>query len=133
MKWPMLALLLVAFAEPVRAQDVAAGQVAFGKCTACHDIGTDAKNRMGPVLTGVVGRVAGTYAGFKYSKGMVDAGAGGLMWNSDTLEAFLASPKDYIKGTKMNNVSVKDAADRANIIAYLQGVPADVPLGANGK
>jgi len=125
MKWPMLALIVCVAAGPVEAQDLVAGQVAFGKCTACHDISADAKNRMGPVLTGIVGRVAGTYAGFKYSKGMADAGAAGLVWNPETLDAFLASPKDFIKGTKMNNVSVKDAAYRANIIAYLQDFPAD--------
>jgi cytochrome c len=38
---------------------------------------------------------------------------------ADTLDQFLASPNDFVKGTKMVGISVKDATDRANVIAYL--------------
>jgi len=112
-------VVLIAGIAPVQAQDAAAGETVFKVCAACHDIGDTAKNRMGPVLTGVVGRTAGTYEGFKYSKAMVDAGAGGLVWDADTLDRFLISPNDFVKGTKMVGISVKDATDRANVIAYL--------------
>jgi cytochrome c2 len=115
----LLALVALGSA-PVVAQDATAGQAVFKKCQACHDIGESAKNRMGPVLSGVVGRVAGTYPGFKYSKAMVDVGTGGLTWSAETLDAFLAAPRDYLPGTKMTNISVKDATDRANVIAYLE-------------
>ena len=104
---------------PAQAQDAAAGQDVFKKCTACHAIGENAKNRMGPALQGVVGRVAGTHEGFKYSGAMIEKGAAGLTWTPETLDAFLASPRDYIPGTKMN-VAVKDATERADVIAYLQ-------------
>jgi len=122
MKQQTYGLLLLALlgSAPVAAQDATAGQTVFKKCQACHDIGDNAKNRMGPVLSGVVGRVAGTYPGFKYSTAMVDAGTGGLTWSPETLDAFLAAPRDYVAGTKMTNISVKDATDRANVIAYLQ-------------
>lgn len=113
--------LIAAFAAaPVHAQDATAGQAVFKKCTACHDVSENAKNRMGPVLRGVVGRVAGTYEGFKYSQAMVDKGKAGLVWTPETLDPFLASPRDYVPGTKMTNISVKDPTDRANVIAYLQ-------------
>jgi cytochrome c len=125
-----LALAIGALAiGSAQAQDTAAGQTVFKKCQACHDIGEGAKSRMGPVLTGVVGRVAGTYEGYKYSKAMVDAGAGGLTWTPETLDAFLTSPRDYVPGTKMSGISLKDATERANVIAYLQtlSAPAGTP------
>jgi cytochrome c len=104
---------------PAKAQDSNAGQTVFKRCSACHDIGDAAKNRMGPVLTGVVGRVAGTYKDFKYSQTMVAAGAEGLVWTPARLDQFLISPNDFVKGTKMN-FRVQDANDRANVIVYLQ-------------
>lgn len=116
---PIVLTVAALSSAPVLAQDATAGQQVFKKCTACHDVSENAKNRMGPVLRGVVGRVAGTYEGFKYSKTMVDKGASGLVWTPETLDLFLASPKDYVPGTKMN-ISVKDPTDRANVIAYLQ-------------
>jgi len=125
-----LALVIAALTiGSTQAQDATAGQAVFKKCQACHDIGDGAKSRMGPVLTGVVGRVAGTYEGFKYSPAMVAKGAGGLTWTPETLDAFLTSPPDYVPGTKMNGISVKDATDRANVIAYLQtfSAPAATP------
>jgi cytochrome c len=116
-------LAFIAFAGlgmlPAQGQDAAKGEAAFTVCAACHDIGENAHNRMGPVLTGVVGRKAGTYEGFKYSGAMVEAGDDGLMWTPETLDKFLAGPRDFVKGTKMNGISVKDASKRADIIAYL--------------
>lgn len=121
MKRQLLALIVLAGfgAVPAQAQDAAAGETAFKVCAACHDVGDNGHNRMGPVLTGVVGRTAGTYEGFKYSTAMAEAGAGGLVWTPETLDKFLAAPRDFVKGTKMNGISVKDAKQRADIIAYL--------------
>jgi len=45
------------------AQDAAAGEKVFMKCKICHQIGETAKNMVGPVLNGVVGRKAGSYPG----------------------------------------------------------------------
>jgi cytochrome c len=115
----VLIALAATGSAPALGQDAAAGETVFKICAACHDIGDAARNRMGPVLTGVVGRTAGTYDGFKYSSAMVEAGAGGLVWNADTLDRFLASPTDFIKGTKMVGIKVKDATDRADVIDYL--------------
>ena len=42
------------------AQDAAAGEKVFAKCKICHQIGEGAKNMVGPVLSGVVGRKAGS-------------------------------------------------------------------------
>src|SRR3546814_3620457 len=50
------------------AGDAASGEQVFKRCTACHAVGEDAKNKVGPQLTGVVGRAAGTVEGFKRSE-----------------------------------------------------------------
>ena len=61
-RWGMI-IVALGCAVSVRAvaQDVAAGEKAFVVCRACHQIGPTAKNFVGPVLNGVVGRPAGTY------------------------------------------------------------------------
>ncbi|WP_212523427.1 c-type cytochrome [Actibacterium sp. MT2.3-13A] len=95
------------------------GEKVFKKCKACHQVGDDAKHRTGPILNGVVGRTAGTAEGFKYSGGVVDAGAGGLVWTPEKLDEFLSNPKGYIQGNKMSFAGLKKDEDRAAVIAYL--------------
>ena len=85
-------------ASPVSAL-VAAGERTFRKCKACHQIGEDARNRAGPSLNGVVGRVAAGVEGFSYSKAMKAAGKRGLVWNEEELAGYLAKPRAHLKGT----------------------------------
>jgi S-disulfanyl-L-cysteine oxidoreductase SoxD len=101
---------------------IEAGAKVFKKCAACHKLGDGAKNAVGPILNGVIGRAAGTVEGFKYSKAMTEAAAGGLVWNTDALHQFLADPKAMIQGTKMSFAGLKSAEDINAVIAYLQSV-----------
>jgi cytochrome c len=110
---------MVATAGHCLAQDAAAGEKVFAKCKACHVVDTDT-NKIGPSLNGVVGRTAGTHEGFRYSKAMVEAGEKGIVWNEETLTAYLRDPKGYIKGNKMAFVGLKKDDELANIIAYLK-------------
>ena len=101
--------------------DLAAeGEKVFRKCKSCHQVGEGAKNRTGPMLNGIVGHAAGALDGFKYSKPMQAAGEGGLIWTETELAAFLAKPKDYMKGTKMSFAGLKDEADQRAVIEYLK-------------
>ncbi len=109
-------------AAPIDADLAAAGAKVFRKCKACHQVGDGAKNRTGPVLTDVVGRIAGTYDGFKYSKPMLAAGEDGLVWTPENLDTFLTKPKDFIKGTKMSFSGLRKADDRAALIEYLRSL-----------
>ncbi len=93
--------------------DVARGTSLFKRCSACHTA-TD-QNRVGPGLLGVVGRKAGTEAGYKYSGGMAKSD---VVWDDATLDAFLAAPRKVVQGTSMS-VSIANATDRQDIIAYL--------------
>ncbi|MBN4016661.1 cytochrome c family protein [Rhodospirillaceae bacterium AH-315-P19] len=98
------------------AGDVKKGKKGFKKCKACHTL-VVGKNKVGPSLAGIFGRTSGTVEGFKYSSAMKDAG---IVWNEETLDAFLTKPKKYIKGTKMAFPGLKKEAKRKDLIAYLK-------------
>lgn len=125
-KLAMAAVALAFVSTPAFAQgDAAAGEAVFGRCAACHAIGADARNKVGPELNGIIGRVAGTAPEYNYSGAMKDAGAAGLTWTAEDLHAFLMAPKDKVPGTKMTFAGLKDETDLANIIAYLSSFAAD--------
>lgn len=88
--------------------------MAFAQCADCHS--TKSGDGVGPGLQGIVGRAAGAHGGFKYSPAMAHAG---LVWDAKTLDAFLAHPKAVVPGTTMDFAGVDDAAERANLVAYL--------------
>lgn len=98
---------------------VEAGEKVFKKCAACHKVGEGAKNGTGPQLNGIVGRMAGVSEGFKYSKTLADAGAGGLVWDAAGIDAFLSDPKGFLPKNKMSFAGLKKPEERAAIIAYL--------------
>jgi len=116
------ALVFSALAGPVFAEgNVEDGEKLFKKCKACHAVGEGAKNKIGPELNDVFGRTAGGLESFekKYSKKMKSAGEEGLVWNEETLAAFFASPKKFVKGTKMSFAGFKKEQDLEDIVAYL--------------
>jgi cytochrome c len=97
--------------------DPEAGATVFKKCLACHKVGPAAKNGVGPILNGVVGRRAGTYPGYAYS----DANkASGAVWNEATLAAYLPAPREFMPGTKMSFAGLEKPKDVADVIAYLK-------------
>ncbi len=107
--------------------DVAKGKKLFKKCAACHTTASGGKNKIGPNLWNVVNSERGKKTGFGYSKPLM-AMAGN--WSYDSLDAFLAKPKAYIKGTKMSFSGIKKPRDRAAVIAFLRGLsdtPAPLP------
>lgn len=109
-----------AAAEPAPDPElVAAGEKVFRKCQACHQVGEDAQNRVGPHLNDLFGRVAGTIAEFRYSKPMVAAGEDGLVWTEETVAEYLAKPRDYIKGNRMSFAGLRKEEEMEAIIAYL--------------
>jgi len=92
----------------------------FRKCSACHQVGEGATNRVGPHLNGVFGRTAGSVEGFRYSDAMRAAGEAGLAWTQDEMAAFLADPRGYMPGTKMSFAGLRNGDDVAAVNAYLQ-------------
>jgi cytochrome c len=115
----LTALPLVAQAEG----DAEAGAKVFKKCQACHAVGPDAQNKVGPVLNGIVGRAVASVPDFAYSETLVAFGAEGKTWTPEELAAFLTKPRDYAAGTKMTFAGLRNEDERANVIAYLATFP----------
>jgi len=107
-------LLAAAITTPALADDMATGQQVFAQCMACHT--AQATNGVGPGLAGLLGRVSGTHAGFRYSRAMKNAK---LTWDAKNLDAFIANPQQAVPGNVMPFSGLASATDRAALIAYL--------------
>lgn len=104
--------------------DAAAGEKVFRKCAACHAVGPDAKNKVGPALNGLLGSVIGKHPeDYKFSPALSAKGEAGETWNDENLAAWLKSPKDFAKGNKMAFAGLKKDEEIANVIAYLKTFP----------
>jgi cytochrome c len=104
------------------AQDVSAGETSFKKCAPCHDVGPDAKNKVGPKLNGLNGRKSGTAEGFNYS----DANkASGITWDEATFKEYIKDPRAKIPGTKMIFAGIKNETEIGNLWAFLKQHKAD--------
>ena len=96
--------------------DAAQGEKVFNQCKACHAV-DEPQNKVGPHLVGIFGRPAGSIEDFKYSDALKESG---ITWNDETLSAFLANPRGYIKGNRMAYAGLKNDEDVANLLAYLK-------------
>jgi cytochrome c len=99
--------------------DLARGEAVYQRCLACHSL---EHNRVGPRHCGLFGRRAGSLPGYAYSTAMKKYG---VTWNEETLDPFLENPLKTVLGTKMGYAGVKDAGERADLIAYLKVATAD--------
>jgi cytochrome c len=108
-------------ATGAQAQDAAKGKTIFNRCAVCHGIG-DAKKPVGPSLNNVIGRTAGTDADFaaKYSDAMKKAGADGLVWTEAAIDEYITDPKKKVPGNKMAFPGLRNAQERADVIAYIK-------------
>ncbi len=100
--------------------DLAAGEAAFARCQACHNIAAGGANGIGPNLYGVVGGPVLHSAGFAYSDAMIAHKAEAPTWGYDQLDQFITAPNRYVSGTKMSFAGLRDTPTRINLIAYLR-------------
>jgi len=124
-----IALALSIVAGTASAQslgDAVAGEALFKTCSGCHQVGDDARNRVGPVLTDVMGRIAGTYPDYRYGSDLVAAGAAGLVWTPELLFDYLENPRNFLRSFLDNDRArakmtfrLRDEQDRLDVIAYL--------------
>jgi len=112
----LLSMPFVAHAEG----DVTKGEAVFKKCKICHQVGPEAKNLVGPIQNGLIGRKAATVEGFKYSDAMKEAGEKGMVWTEENIDKYLADPKGFVPKNKMAFAGLPDAQERADVIAYLK-------------
>jgi cytochrome c len=94
--------------------EIAAGEQIYERCAACHSLERD---RVGPRHCGIFGRRAGSVPGFAYSEAMR---ASGIVWNRQTLDAFIANPLVTVPGTFMGYAGVQDPEERAELLAFLE-------------
>ncbi len=107
--------------------DVDQGKKVARKCSACHTFEEGGKNRVGPNLYGIIGSLAGEVEGYKFSKAMAEKGEEGFTWTYQNLDDYLANPKQFMPGNKMTFPGLKDAQERADVIAYIRSLAKDPP------
>jgi cytochrome c len=100
-----------------QAQDAAAGEKTFAQCRACHQVGENAKNAVGPVLNGLFGRPAGSVEGYTYSPANKNSG---ITWDEAVFREYIRNPRAKIPGTKMVYAGLKDEQRITDLIAYLK-------------
>lgn len=100
-----------AVASPAR------GKILFLRCSSCHAVAANAPAKIGPNLSGVVGRKGGSVPGYRYSAAMK---AKAPVWNDANLDAWLTAPAKLVPGTSMAFAGLSNPADRKALIAYLK-------------
>ena len=102
--------------EVLAAGDAAKGADVYKRCAICHNAENGGGNRIGPNLFGVVGRPAGSVAGYSYSSAMKNSG---ITWTNDVLAEYVTNPKKKVPGDKMSFPGLSDTNQIADLIAYL--------------
>ena len=112
----LIGLLPAMGAAPATAADLAHGEQLFRKCVNCHTLEPNGRNRVGPRLAGLFGRVAGSVPDYHYSDALKGSG---IVWTDQTLDAYLKDTEKFLPGTKMyGGLSLQ--ADRTDLIEYLR-------------
>jgi cytochrome c len=115
----VLALAFAAASAPAHAGgDPARGEKLYEECVACHSVERGVHG-IGPSLYGMFDRQAGELADYRYSPALKRSG---IIWTAETLDAFIADSQQFIPANRMPYSGMPDAADRADLIAYLQKV-----------
>lgn len=99
------------------AGDAVKGKRVFNRCRACHNLTATARSRTGPNLDSLFGRAAGTAEGFKYSKALQEAD---FVWSEAALNSWLAEPRKFLPGNKMQFAGLRNEQQRKDLLAYLR-------------
>jgi len=102
------------------AEELAQAKVDFIWCRFCHTVEPDPVHRIGPNLNGIIGRRVGSKEKYFYTRSFRKAADEGLIWTEESLDDFLARPKELYPGNRMRYDPVEDPDKRARIIKYLK-------------
>src|SRR5215207_2485662 len=114
--------VLAGSAGTALAQDVQAGEAVFRRCQACHDVGPEAKNKIGPILNGLDGHKSGSVEGYSYTDANKNAG---ITWSEDTFKEYIKDPRAKMPGTKMIFPGIKEEKEAGDLWAYLAQFKGD--------
>ena len=112
----LASLTIAATMGMANAQDLAAGEQSFRKCSPCHAVGEDAKNKVGPALNGLDGRKSGTIADYSYSDANKKAE---ITWSTDSFKDYIQNPMAKVPGTKMAFAGIKNEKEINDLWAFL--------------
>jgi len=115
-------LMIAATMGMANAQDLAAGEQSFRKCSPCHAVGEDAKNKVGPALNGLDGRKSGTIGDYSYSEANKKAE---ITWSEASFKDYIQNPMAKVPGTKMAFAGIKNDAEIAALWGYIAQFKAD--------
>jgi cytochrome c len=118
----LVAAAVAASAGAAPAQDAANGEQSFNKCSACHAVGPNAPNKIGPELDGLDGRRSGTASNYNYSDANKNSG---IVWNEATFKEYIKSPQAMVPGTKMTFAGIKNEGEIDDLWAYIKQFDAD--------
>ena len=118
----LASLTIAATMGMANAQDLAAGEQSFRKCSPCHAVGEDAKNKVGPALNGLDGRKSGTIADYSYSDANKKAE---ITWSEASFKDYIQNPMAKVPGTKMAFAGIKNDKEIGDLWAYLKQFKAD--------
>lgn len=129
MKRPSLLLgsaALIALATQATADEKAEmaskGAPAYRICAACHSL-KPGVHLSGPSLAGLWGKKAASNAQYgRYTKPLKDSG---IVWDENTLNAWLADPQAMVPGTTMMFRGIEQDETRTNLIAFLRQALAE--------
>lgn len=112
------------------ADQLAAGELQFArKCSVCHTLQADGRNRAGPTLFNLFGRRIGTLPGYPYSEALKSMA---IVWNEETIaKLFELGPETLTPGSKMPLQKMNDPAQREALIAFLKVATAPDGAGSN--
>src|SRR6516164_369724 len=110
-------ILCLGASQTHAADNLAQGQRLFGTCAACHSLQPD-QSMTGPSLAGLWNRKAGSLASFsRYSPALKSAN---IVWNDKTLDDWITNPQHLVPGNEMTFDGIKDARQRADLLAFLK-------------
>jgi cytochrome c len=120
MRLLIAAIACALVAHPAKGADLAKGdQLFFSYCARCHSL-EPARHLTGPSLAGLIGRKAGTAEGFRYYSDALKSA--NLVWDEQTLDAWLADPTALVPGNLMRFQGIPDPQKRQDLIAYLKSI-----------
>jgi cytochrome c len=115
----VLAAGLTAISVPAWAQagEPGRGERLFRACAPCHSLEPN-RNMTGPSLAELWNRKAGELASFsRYSPALKQSG---IIWDAKSLDEWVKDPQHFIPGNTMTFPGIKDARQRADLLAFLK-------------